>query len=539
MRSQMLRQGQIDAPIAQGFAFVAPARARGNTRCISSSRASATEAKNKLAARQSALAGALPAAVRWSQLAALGVGLALTASRARAQAEPQAAPPAESSLPSEAAPPVEALPPRAATPAPEPEDSATPQPPAAGPQIELPPEAATPEAPPLVQLGTPIDREQALTRGLTPERMAQPTTVVGGYGQFTLNSLRVGPDKDNDFHTRANLRRIVLFVAHPITDTIRVYSEFEWENALACDNCNGSAEVEQAFIEWQLLGDSLALRAGLVLIPMGIINEWHEPPVFHGVDRPQVDTLVIPTTWRELGLGITGKLGEIWHYQLYFTTTLDPLRLDSSGLSPALTFGSVAPADAFAVTGRMEVEPVLGVIGGVSFFASDLGGNADYFRRNGGKRDLKLPLIGYALDARMRRYGIEARLVWAQFFFPNAADLIGSFREDGSPLFPNIDTTGPIPDRIQGGYVEVAYDVFHELHLGHELLPFVRLEMYDTQAGVPKGYRAEPLLDVQELTMGLTYRPIPQLAFKADVQLRDRRYGLDELQVNAGFGYMF
>lgn len=428
-----------------------------------------------------------------------------------------------------------------AEPAPPPQAAAAEPPPAAGPQIEMPPEAAStePEPPPVVQFGTPVDREEALTRGLTPERMAQPTTVVGGYGQFTLNALRVGPDKDNDFSARANLRRIVLFVAHPITDTIRVYSEFEWENALACDSCNGSAEVEQAFVEWQLVGDALALRAGLVLVPMGIINQWHEPPVFHGVDRPNVDGFIIPTTWRELGLGITGKLAEIWHYELYLTTTLDPLRLEASGLQPALSLGSLARADAFAVTGRVEVEPVLGVIAGLAFFASDIGGNGDYFRRNGNPRDLKLPLIGYALDARMRRWGFEARAVWSQFFFPNAGDLLGAYREDGSPLFANIDATGPIAERIQGGYLELAYDVLHELHVSHELLGFVRLETYDTQSAVPSRYDADPALNVQELTLGLTYRPIPQLAFKSDVQLRDRQYGLDELQVNAGFGYMF
>jgi hypothetical protein len=472
-----------------------------------------------------------------------GPGEPAQALPAAAQTPDVAVPPAAaaSDLPPVAAPAAAAsVPPPLAAPV-APASQSSPPPSAAGPTIELPPEEAgkPAEPPPLVQFGTTVDREVALSRGLTPERLAAHTTVVGGYGQFVLESLRVGPDKDNDFNTLANLRRIVLFVAHPITDDIRVYSEFEWENALACDGCNGSAEVEQAFVEWNLLGDALALRAGLVLIPMGIINQWHEPPVFHGVERPEVDDFVIPTTWRELGLGITGKLAEIWHYELYLTTTPDPLRLESSGLQPALTLGSLARADAFAVSGRMEVEPILGVIGAVSFFASDLGPNGDYFNRNRTKRDLKLPLIGYSFDARMRRWGLEARLVWAQFFFPNAGDLMGALREDGSPLFPNVAETGAVPERIQGGYIEVAYDVFHELHLQHELLPFVRLETYDTQAKVPSGYRRDPALDVDVLTMGLTYRPIPQLAFKNDVQLRDRRYGLDELQVNFGFGYMF
>jgi hypothetical protein len=416
--------------------------------------------------------------------------------------------------------------------------------PAAGPEITMPPEGVSgaepePEPAPLVQFGIPFEREQALTRGLEPERAAQPTTVIGGYGQFTLNSLRIGPDDESDFVTRANVRRLVLFVAHPITDDIRVYTEFEWENAVACDGCNGAVEVEQAYVDWQLLDEALALRVGLVLVPMGIINQWHEPPVFHGVDRPQVDTVVIPTTWRELGLGVTGTLAELWRYELYFTTTLDPLRLDSTGLQPGLGFGSLARADAFAVTGRVEVEPLLGIIAGLGFFASDVGGNAEYYRRSGSERELTLPLIGYALDARLRRWGLEARFVWSQFFFPNAGDLLETFREDGSPAFPNIDATGPVPDRIEGGYVELAYDVLHALHVGHELLAFARLELYDTQAGVPDGFDAVPEFDVQELTAGLTYRPIPQLVFKADLQLRDRRYGLDEIQLNAGFGYMF
>jgi hypothetical protein len=470
----------------------------------------------------------------------LALGMLLGALNATAYVAAQPTPPHPSSELPEPAPAPDSAPASAPEPTPaQPEATPTLPSPAPGPTIDLPPEPPPEPAPPAIQFGAPVEREEALTRGLTPERMAQPTTVVGGYGQFNLNSLRIGPDNDNDFITRANLRRIVLFVAHPITDDIRVYSEFEWENAIACDGCNGSAEVEQAFVEWNLLGDALALRAGLLLVPMGIINQWHEPPVFHGVDRPAVDTVIIPTTWRELGLGITGELAEIWHYELYLTTTIDPLRLDATGFQPALTFGSLARADAFAVTGRIEIEPVLGLIGGVSFFASDIGGNAEYYRRNGAERDLKLPLLGYSIDARMRRFGIEARLVWAQFFFPNAEDLMKAYREDGSALFPNIDTTGPLAQVSLGGYVEVAYDVLHPFQVSHELLPFIRLETYDSQAKVPSGYRRVPQLDIDELTLGLTYRPIPQLAFKSDVQLRDRRYGLDEIQIDLGFGYMF
>jgi hypothetical protein len=388
-----------------------------------------------------------------------------------------------------------------------------------------------------VQFGASADAA-TLSRGLGPARMAQPHTVVGGYGQFGLNALRAGTQ--GEFDARASVRRLVLFVAHPLTDDIRVYTEFEWENALACRSCSGSAEIEQAFVQWRLLGDALALKAGLVLIPMGIVNQWHEPPVFHGVERPMVDTLIIPTTWRELAVGFAGTLAELLRYELYLTTTLNPLQLGETGLLGASALGSMARAKAFAVTGRIEVEPLLGVIAGASFFLSDLAGNGDYFDANKHALDLSLPLLGYALDARMRRGGFEARLVWSQFFLPNSDALLTAYRADGStPLFAREDTIGTVPERVQGGYVELAYNVLSLLHVTHELLVFLRLETYDTQAKVPKGYDKNPALDVDELTAGLTYRPIPQLVFKTDLQLRDRRLGLDEVQWNLGFGYMF
>jgi hypothetical protein len=276
-----------------------------------------------------------------------------------------------------------------------------------------------------------------------------------------------------------------------------------------------------------------------VIVPMGIINQWHEPPIFHGVDRPSTDQTIIPTTWRELGVGITGQLAELYRYELYLTTTLDPTALGPDGIIAARTLGSLAPAEAFAVTGRFEVEPLLGVIAGASFFASDTGGNADFFHADGHPWDLSVPVLGYALDARARRFGFEARALWAQFFLPNSDALLRAARANGSLWFPNADETGPVPTRTEGGYVELAYDVLDRLETSHQLLAFVRLETYDTQAGVPDGYEPNPLFDVDELTTGLTYRPLLQLAFKADLQLRDRRYGLDELQLNAGFGYMF
>ena len=182
-------------------------------------------------------------------------------SAAPAPSETETPPPAAVTVPSPApesgsAPVPEAAPQQPPTP------PAPPPAPATGPQIELPPETGTaPEQNEAgIHLGVDASDESVMTRGLQPTRMAQEGTVIGGYGEFNLNSLKVGTD--NDFTTTASVRRLVLFVSHHMTDAIQVYTEFEWENALACSDCEGAAEVEQAFVDWKLHGDALALRAG-------------------------------------------------------------------------------------------------------------------------------------------------------------------------------------------------------------------------------------------------------------------------------------
>lgn len=365
-----------------------------------------------------------------------------------------------------------------------------------------------------------------------------PATVLGGYGQLSANWRKIGPIAPPE--GRASVRRLVLFLTHQFDDRFRVTTEFEWENAIACSTCQGLVEVEQAYVDWRILGDTMAMRAGLLLVPMGIINQNHEPSVFHGVERPLVDEVVIPTTWRELGAGIFGKLRPDLRYELYVVTAPDPLKLTREGLADSRGLGSAAVSDGPALTGRIEYEPVLGLLVGASGFAGEMGSNALFYDKGGERVHLSLPLIGYTADARYKRGGLEARLVFAQFHLPESGTLMKAYRDDGSPQFPDPANTGAVPTRIEGGYVEVAYDVLRLLtETDHQLLPFVRLEYADTQAAVPAGMKSDPRFTIQEATYGLTYRPISQVVFKADYQIRDRSLGEDEWLANVGAGFMF
>jgi hypothetical protein len=141
---------------------------------------------------------------------------------------------------------------------------------------------------------TELPRESAIENALG-QAPSISASAFGGYGELTLNVPSNAPGV-------VDLRRFVLFFGHNFTDRIRFYSEFEVEHAVASSTDKGEAEVEQAYLDG-LLSRRLNLRGGLILMPMGIVNVYHEPPSFNGVDRPDVDQFVIPSTWRS---------GDLW-----------------------------------------------------------------------------------------------------------------------------------------------------------------------------------------------------------------------------------
>lgn len=135
---------------------------------------------------------------------------------------------------------------------------------------------------------------EAVMEASTGEQGWWDSTSLGGYGELHYE----GGDKDQlDFH------RFVLFVAHEFNDRIRLFTEFELEHALAGDDKPGEVELEQAYAEFDLT-ESATARTGIVLVPVGILNETHEPPTFYGVERNRVEKNIIPTTWWEGGAGL-------------------------------------------------------------------------------------------------------------------------------------------------------------------------------------------------------------------------------------------
>ena len=320
-----------------------------------------------------------------------------------------------------------------------------------------------------------------------------------------------------------DLRRVVFFIGHDFNESFRFYSELEIEHAVSSSVDQGSVEIEQAYLDW-LVSSRFNLRGGLILMPAGIINIYHEPPSFFGVDRPDVDTYVIPTTWREPGLGIFGELAEGLRYQLYVVDGLNANDFSAQfGVRDGTQEGQLAYAGDFGVIGRLDYEPILGTVLGASVYG---GTSGDTLTATVGHAPVGL----FEVDARTRRGGFSARLELALL-------LLG----DARALDELMLATGPVSSRSQGGYLEAGYDLLRwwAPSSNQGLTPFFRLDYVDTQADVPSGFVAMLQYRRYSAIVGLDYKPIPQIALKTDYRRQQLGDGVGYNQFDAAITWLF
>jgi hypothetical protein len=388
------------------------------------------------------------------------------------------------------------------------EPSRTPEPAPPSPErIELAPETELPRE-------TPVENPLGQARPIAG-------SAFGGYGELTLNVPSNAP-------AVVDLRRFVLFFGHNFTDHIRFYSEVEVEHAVTSSADHGEVEIEQAYLDG-LLHPRINLRGGLVLMPVGIINVYHEPPSFNGVDRPEVDQFVIPTTWREPGVGIFGELAEGLRYQLYFVNGFNANGFTAaSAIRDGHQEAQLANARDFGGVARVDYEPSLGTVFGASgYFATSGNTLTDTVGR--------VPVTIAEADARTRYGGLTARAEVAFLFIGDAAKLSQALAT-GTPQM----TAGPISSQSRGAYVEVAYDLFHLApKVDQGLTAFGRFDYADTQAAVPVGLQARPEFRRTVGTLGLVWRPIPQIAIKADYRRHHLGTGEDFDEFASAITWLF
>jgi hypothetical protein len=344
---------------------------------------------------------------------------------------------------------------------------------------------------------------------------------IGGYAElFYRNELEdfAGGEPADD----SDIYRVILYFGYRFTPRLLFNAEIEFEH-------QNELNVEFAYLDFAVTG-SLGIRAGNVLVPIGFVNEMHEPPFFHGVFRPELEQRLIPTTWNENGVGV---YGDVWRlrYKAYLLVGLDAMNGDVSAdtwLRGARTAGGRSPAEDFA---------------GVLNLATDLGpvtvGGTIYAGRAGqgnevvpGEEVEASVFLGEA-HGRLLWKGVEARAIYAVGTLDDA-DLV-------SQAAGITDPSRVIGSRVQGWYGEVAYDLFHHLWPdgGQALSPFVRYESFDLHDEVPAGGVRNPAYDAEVWTAGLGYKPVPNVILKADWSRREAASGAAGETVNLGLGLVY
>jgi hypothetical protein len=350
---------------------------------------------------------------------------------------------------------------------------------------------------------------------------------VGGYGETAYSNFAASRQdgEASQLQSQVDVLRGVLYFGYKFDDHWLVNTEWEVEHAVTASDKGGEVEVEFAYLDY-LFSEALRARAGLVLVPMGLINELHEPPTFLGTLRPDVEQRLIPSTWREIGGGVYGSAGR-FAYRLYAVNGLNSQGFSAEGIGEGSGEGSEALAENWAVTGRLDWTPAEGVLVGASFFTGDSGQGRS--TPSGSSFSGRTTLFDVHADWKWRGLWLRGLYVHTSVSDAAAINQANAFAGDES-----------VGSRQWGWYLQGGFDVFSlKASARASLTPFLRYERFDTQASVPEGYDRDPENDATVLTLGAVFKPIDPIAIKLDWQRRTNkaRTGVD--QWNVGLGYLF
>ncbi|MFA6041956.1 MAG: porin, partial [Methylophilus sp.] len=197
-------------------------------------------------------------------------------------------------------------------------------------------------------------------------------TTIGGYGELHYNNFS-GDGVSSTTKDEIDFHRFVLFFGHRFNDWISFKSELELEHSNTENG--GAVELEQAYLDFNF-NEKINAKAGIFLMPLGLINETHEPPSFYGVERNIVETRILPSTWWEAGASLYGELAPGWKYQAGLTSSLNAAnfgKFATKGVREGRSNVSSAPAENIAFSGRVDYSCVPGVTVGASVFTGNTG----------------------------------------------------------------------------------------------------------------------------------------------------------------------
>ena len=338
--------------------------------------------------------------------------------------------------------------------------------------------------------------------------------TIGGYGEILYN-------QPNNLNGELDVQRLVMLFGYKFDERVQFVTEIEYEHVK-------EVYIEQAFVNYSI-ANAVNIRAGLMLVPMGIINEFHEPTTFNGVERPSMDNKIVPTTWREIGIGVAGRLdGLALRYQAYLFNGFishdgEAGKLKgSNGFRGGRQKGAESMVDQFNLSAKLDYYGIPNLRIGLSGYQGRT--QADDNVNDVLGSDIGVSMIG--LDARYKWMNFSAR---GQYVHANLSDTEAY----------NAFTGRDLGSELEGYYVEAAYNIL-PITNKQRLDAFVRYEQYDTHNAVAGNLTKNLAYDRQEWTTGLSYHMSIGTVFKVDYQSKstgvaNSQYG----QFNVGVGVWF
>jgi hypothetical protein len=352
---------------------------------------------------------------------------------------------------------------------------------------------------------------------------APAQTVLGGYGEINYNR----PTR-NASQAQTDVRRAVIGIQHRFDERTKLVSEFEWEHAIASASDRGESAVEQLYVEREF-NNGLRAKAGLFLIPAGLLNENHEPTAYYGVERNFVETAIIPSTWREAGLGVSRTHDNGLSWEVGVTTGFDLTKWDAaasegreSPLGSIHQEGQLAKSRNLSTYGALNWRGMPGLLLGGSVFTGKAGHATTGFA---------------APDARVTLWDLHAR------YTPGRWDLSGVYARGTISNTDALNLTfagnpTPVPSSFRGWYAQAAYRLWKSGD--YALSPFVRYERFNTAvayASTSEGLGVAPGPDERVATIGANLRIGEGVVLKADYQKFKEDRSRDRVDLGVGFSF--
>jgi uncharacterized coiled-coil protein SlyX len=376
----------------------------------------------------------------------------------------------------------------------------------------------------------PLEESRRRSLGLGPSASTIYTKKQGvsfaGYGEMlyenfpSLNDAGQAADENDKF----DFVRAIVYLGYRFNDRFLFNSEIEFEHGST--EQGGSVSVEFAHVDF-LMNDTTTIRGGMVLIPMGFLNEFHEPTVFLGAKRTETESFILPSTWRENGAGIVGRSG-MFDYRAYVVNGFNASGFDAEeGLREGKQDGAEANIGTPSFVGRVDATPAAGLLVGGSLYA----GNSNAFDAPE-PVDFKVRTTITEAHAEYKGGPLQFRALFAHASLNHVADLNRLLAKTAEES---------VGESLNGGYLQAGYNLLAGSSTAENssLTPYIRFEKINTQSSVPSGFEKDPAQDRTIWTFGAEYHPIFNVVIKADYQQISNQAGTGLNQFNIGMGYSF